>query len=398
MRTRLACTRRRLFPFVGFLLIAGTVLAASRGWVVYTSPNSGRTNLLAGITAISSSDAWAVGYAYDDNSTQLLVTQHWDGANWNTIASPTPGTAAQCGASSYAGNELWGVDAVSANDIWAVGNICGPGTARTLTMHWNGSGWSVVPSPNKSLLDDSELTGVAALSGNDVWAVGNYQVAFEYQWETLIEHWDGTAWRIVPSPNPSGSLITYLTAVSAVSANDIWAVGYSHNGARPLIEHWDGTAWSIVPAPFPAGSDFNGLYGVKAISANDAWAVGYQNANNAGQNGQGLILHWDGTAWTEIASPIAGYATILLGVTGGASNDVTAVGYIQTRNVQYKPVSEHWNGTKWTVTKTEIPGRVGQLYSAEASNGSTWAVGAYSLVPMTQGFMVDPVTLVMKNR
>jgi hypothetical protein len=186
--------------------------------------------------------------------------------------------------------------------------------------------------------------------------------------------------------------------VSAVSANDVWAVGYSHNGAKPLIEHWEGAAWSIVPAPYAIRSDSNGLYAVTAIASNDVWAIGYQNENNNGENGQGLILHWNGTAWTQVDSPIAGYATILLGVAGSSSTDVTAVGYIQTSNVQFIPVTEHWNGTKWTVVKPSPPGPVGQLYGAAAAGNSIWAVGAYSAKPMTQGYMEDPATLIMRNR
>jgi hypothetical protein len=380
-----------------FLFSTASLLASRRGWVTYDCPNLGSTNFLAGVAGISRSEAWAVGYAYDQSSTQVTVTQHWDGASWSIITSPNPGTAELCGAASYAGNTLSSVSALSARNVWAVGSLCGPGTARTLVIHWDGNGWSVIPSPNKSPIDDSELLAVSALAPNDVWAVGDYQVAFEYEWETLIEHWDGTAWSIVPSPNPAGSDITYLNGVSAVSSSDIWAVGYSHGGARPLIEHYDGQSWTIVAAPYPAQSTFNGLYAVTAISANDVWAVGYQNLNDAGQNGQGLILHWDGTQWSEVQSPIAGYATILLGVSANSSTSVDAVGYIQTRDVQYRPIAEHWNGTRWSVVEPSYPGRVGQLYGASAVNGSTWAVGAYSLVSMTQGYMENPANLILRN-
>ncbi len=398
MQIGFAFARSRLLPLAGFLVLASAALAADRGWVVYDSPDPGQTNLLTGVTATSASDAWAVGYAYNANAQQFIIMQHWDGASWSAVASPNPGTAEACGNAFYAGNELAAVDAISPNDLWAVGNICGPGTARTLAMHWDGNGWSVVPSPNSGPGDDSELSSVSAVASDDVWAVGDYQVAFEYEWETFIEHWDGTAWSIVPSPNPAGSTTTYLTGVSALSANDVWAVGHSHGGARPLIEHWDGTAWSIVPAPYATGSDFNSLYSVKAIAPDDVWAVGFQNVNSAGQNGQGLILHWDGTAWTAVDSPIPGYATILLGVTANSSKDVTVVGYVQTRDVQFQPVTEHWNGKRWTAVKVVPPGPVGQLRGTVAFEGSNWAVGAYSLLPMTQGFMEDPSTLILKNR
>ncbi|HEX4654024.1 MAG TPA: hypothetical protein VH227_07225 [Candidatus Udaeobacter sp.] len=55
---------------------------------------------------------------------------------------------------------------------------------------------------------------------------------------TLVLHWDGTNWSTVPSPNPA----TYsgLYAVAARAPADVWAVGYyySGNSQRTLIEHW----------------------------------------------------------------------------------------------------------------------------------------------------------------
>jgi hypothetical protein len=45
-------------------------------------------------------------------------------------------------------NELLGVTAVSANVIWAVGRFePSPSFFETLTLHWTGISWSVVPSP-----------------------------------------------------------------------------------------------------------------------------------------------------------------------------------------------------------------------------------------------------------
>src|SRR4051794_13492246 len=85
------------------------------------------------------------------------------------------------------------------------------------------------------------LGGVAAVSTNDVWAVGNAGG------DTLTEHWDGTSWSIVPSPHP-GASTNELFEVVALSTNDVWAVGYYYDGSTDatLTEHWDGTAWSVV--------------------------------------------------------------------------------------------------------------------------------------------------------
>lgn len=57
-------------------------------------------------------------------------------------------------------------------------------------------------------------------------------------------------WHLVPSPNGNGSSV--LRAVAEVSATDIWAVGiYSNNDftSQTLTEHWNGSAWSVVKSP-----------------------------------------------------------------------------------------------------------------------------------------------------
>src|SRR5437868_2907408 len=104
--------------------------------------------------------------------------------NWLVVASPNVGPGR---------NVLQGVAAVSSSDVWAVGSSEADTNAplHTLVEHWNGSAWSVVSSPNRGP-DNNNLTGVAALSANDVWAVGS-------DGKTLVEHWNGSAWSIVPS-------------------------------------------------------------------------------------------------------------------------------------------------------------------------------------------------------
>src|SRR5205814_6959443 len=114
---------------------------------------------------------------------------------------------------------LYGLAAVSANDVWAVG-----GANQTFTAHWDGSSWSTVPSPNPYGAG-SGLRAVAAVATNDVWAVGQYDGI------VLTEHWNGTSWNIVSSPGYS-----WLSGVAAVASNDIWAVGYRANGT--LIVHY----------------------------------------------------------------------------------------------------------------------------------------------------------------
>src|SRR5207302_1808527 len=147
----------------------------------------------------------------------------------------------------------------------------------------------IVPSPNQGT-SANWLYGVSAVSSNDVWAVGYYGNGNPYY--TLTEHWNGSAWSIVPSPSP-GQADNRLYGVAAVSANDVWAVGWcSGCGAElthPVSLHWNGATWSEVPMP-DRGGIYNELQGVVAVSANDVWAVGWNYPNAGG--GYSLIEHY----------------------------------------------------------------------------------------------------------
>ncbi len=125
-----------------------------------------------------------------------------------------------------------------------------PAMAGASTFSMCGS-WSVVPTSNPSSNGDY-LRAVAAISTHNVWAVGNYFTGKNKGSmidQTLIEHFNGTSWSTVPSPNPgTGSNGNYLRAVAAISADDIYAVG-SASGIGASIEHYDGKSWSAVSNP-----------------------------------------------------------------------------------------------------------------------------------------------------
>ncbi len=122
---------------------------------------------------------------------------------------------------------------------------------------------------------------------------------------TLILHWNGKAWKQVPSPNPvtiSSSKLTWniLQSVAATSAGNTWAVGYSEEafkGSKTMILRWNGKAWKQVPSPNPFCATCDSLYGVTATSARSAWAVGTVNVG-----GEVVILRWNGTTWKNFQS------------------------------------------------------------------------------------------------
>jgi hypothetical protein len=165
-------------------------------------------------------------------------------------------------------------------------------------LHWNGTSWSQVASPNPAGANENDLFGVTAVSSTNVWAVGRYVTATGVT-RTLVLHWNGFSWKRVASPDPetSADSVNELMAVHALSPGNIWAVGdFSDGGGGPfrdLIEHWNGTAWKHVASPAPEGSGANAfLRGVTAVSSANAWAVGFYGSTQA------LILHWNGRSWS----------------------------------------------------------------------------------------------------
>src|SRR5258706_8558234 len=246
--------------------------------------------------------------------------------------------------------------------LLALAFSCVAGTASAATFSNCGS-WNIVPSANTQATWNL-LDSITAISANDIWAVGyngSYN-GFTDTYQTLTEHWDGTAWSIVDSPNLEQS--SYLEGVTALATNDVWAVGYSANAGgdhHPLAEHWNGSTWSIVSTPNP--NKDSSFWSVTANATNDVWAVGTIGGN------QGLVEHWNGSQWSVVTNPFQG---LLLGVTAITSNDVWAVG----QSFGGQSNIEHWNGTQWSFVKNPVPGAPSSI--SAGSTKDVWAVGAAS--------------------
>ncbi len=317
--------------------------------------------LLWGTATVSTNDIWAVGNYYR-NHMGLTLIEHWNGSQWSIVPSPNPG--------SY-GSFLTGIAVISANDIWAVGYYYNGNGGGTLIEQWNGSQWSVISSPSPGT-SESYLNGVAVISATDAWAVG-YYLNSDGTTGTLIEQWNGSQWNVVPSPNP-GSFAT-LYGVTAVSATDAWAVGYNESGT--LIEQWNGSQWSVVPSPNP-GMYGNYLYGVAEVSVNNVWAVGdYGNGNSTAK---ALIEQWDGSQWSVVASPNpASYVNSLEGVAVISATDIWAVGYYSNRNHTGGTLIEQWDGSQWNFVPSPNPGPSTNTLNGVAMVSVTdiWAVGDY---------------------
>ncbi len=379
---------RRTFSLAGTLLIAAGVAAvpvASAQATVRATPAGvlHGTGVLNDVVTISPRNVWAVGHSGMLNHPKTLI-EHWNGTTWHRI-SVTPEAGWLNGVAATSAHDVWAVGfahakpvilhfggtrwrrvaspevrgsraflgsvtALSPRNAWAVGGTI----SKTLIEHWNGTTWRRVASPSPQGQELPWLGGVAAASANDVWAVGGLNKA-------LILHWNGTRWRQVPSP----VTVAMLNDVTAISAKNAWAVGADRRGT--LVLHWNGVAWHRARSP--AVRSGAGLIGISGTSARNLWSVGASSdliITSSQRAGVGvrtagtapisssrsasrpLILHWNGTAWRRIRTPVPANGGQLIAVYTVSGRNAWAVGCTKNfGNPQAKPLALHWNGARW---------------------------------------------------
>jgi hypothetical protein len=371
--------------------LAASPAVAAPVWTITpgapTLPADARLNAVSARTA---QDAWVVGIfrgPQDDNG-GVMLAEHWNGSVWTQ--TPTPNV-------QFSDENLLAVSAASASDVWAVGSInpIGAASRNPLTAHFDGTTWTVVPNPTTTGGSKSILDGVVNLGGGNVWAVGRSHTA-----HALIEHLTPNGWTVVPSPDPvlksgSGFASATLTGISALAPNDIWAVGtYSTVTGTvldsfTLVEHYNGSSWSVVPSPNPAPRHpLNGarqtLNAVKMVSSTDGWAVGntFDTASGSFQANGGVILHWNGSAWTVDTSAVIAPMNVISGISGPSSSDVWAVGErIDTSGPVPldRAMTLHRNASGWTAVSTPTGTGDSLLNGVSTlSSGEAWAVGSTS--------------------
>lgn len=278
----------------GASILIASAASAATGWTVAAVPPTGNNTLLLGASARTGTDAWAVGFSVVRGENHSTLAEHWNGTAWSVDTSQVvTGEAAQ----------LTGVADLGPANAWAVGHRPG----GTLLEHWNGSAWSPVTVPDAGFTPGAGQS-ISASSAADIWVVGTTISGTAGTRTAEALHFNGTAWTVVPMQQPGTNTPT-LGAVTAISATNAWAVGEdigatSALGGSTLIEHWNGASWSIVPSPTP-GAD-PALAGVAARGPSDVYAVGNNLPSINGGAVQGLVLRWNGSAWSQDTDPTAG--------------------------------------------------------------------------------------------
>jgi hypothetical protein len=285
-------------------------------WQVVASPNPGAVrecgygNVLTDVAA-SGNDVWAVGYFWSCTVFRPL-TLRWTGTSWQRLAAPTP---------NGSGNTSLEAVAVRQGDAWAVGSyVTTTDAVLPLIIRWNGTAWTRIPAAPLPNVQHATLRAVAIASENDVWAAGTMRNPTSNRMETLIQRWNGTTWTVVPSPNPSLSGANTITALAVVSPTDVWAVGDFEawwGGRVTLTLRWDGATWRVVQSPNATANygASNVLDAVVAAGAEEVWAMGHFEAYQTGLNQRSLTMRWNGTTWSIVPSPAPGQAASLTSAT-----------------------------------------------------------------------------------
>ena len=255
------------------------------------------------------------------------------------------------------------MDAVSPVDVWAVGEEYGFPAAE----HWDGRAWHQVTVPQA---DGAWLAGVSAVSTNDVWAVG-----FSADVTTHRLHWDGTSWSEFTGPERAAK--GELVGVASVSSDDVWAVGYRSTSVetyRSLVEHWNGQRWEISPTPTLVRHAYRStLESVSFAAPDDGWAIGYATYGDQGEFAKSAALHWDGTSWTRVALPDPLQQQFFPSLSASTSSNVWMSGL----DAQAGPATARWDGVQWRpVAFPQVANS--RLHSIVAiSEDDVWVAGEY---------------------
>jgi hypothetical protein len=325
--------------------------AAPSAWTIVPSPNpTGVTSSsLAAVSCSSTTDCVAVGDSYVGNIPPQGVdglAEGWDGSTWSL--QPTPSTGA-------VGTELSSVSCAGPDWCVAVGYVVqAGGDVETLAEQWDGTSWTIVPTPTHAGVNWAVLTGVSCLAPQSCMAVGGLianLVSGEEQ--PLAETLGPIGWSVVPTPNPQAENGSSLDNVACVAGNACEATGeyaYADVAEAIFAFGWDGHTWKGQHQPQPSGNELNTDGGISCPVAGRCLAVGSW-APLVVQS-EPLAEVWDGESWTDqkVPSPSGRASAQLSDVSCNLQTGCVAVGSWSTseNGVPTDTLASLYNGSTWT--------------------------------------------------
>jgi hypothetical protein len=344
MGNRFPWTRRRALLVAALVLTMGVagvvpVHASAPEWTIVSSPHTSANDSLSAVSCPTTTFCFAVGQSSGGKAHTLI--EKWNGSKWAIVASPNNGSQ---------GSNLFGVSCVSSVFCMAVGQY--DSSTKTLIEQWNGATWTVVDAHSLGTKAHG-LEAVDCVSTAFCMAVGFHETA---RGQTLAEDWDGSSWTVIPSANVGAKVDESLEGVSCASSSFCMATGQAfvtrgpgNSGDDTLVEEWNGSAWVLVPSPNPDTTYDNDLDSVSCVSSTSCTAVG-SITNSSGFSA--LAERWNGSVWSVETLPPDGYWVMPEAVSCTGTTCILAGYFATTNSSNYQPLTEEWSGSAWTVLPT----------------------------------------------
>ncbi len=368
------------YAFAATLLVCAAQSLAQLGWEqVPVPPVGGNFATVFDMSASADDDVWLVG----EHTTGSLPWKYWnyalhyDGTAWTRIDPPDLDA-------DGAHNELAGVLAISPTEAYAVGDTKWLGAQELVVYRWDGDQWEVEA---RNITGQASWFNDIDRAGDDIWAVGLWTNPAPPPTITslpLALRREGGLWvrYDVPPLAEFGRGLNDLHAVDGISETDAWAVGDANQTFTPgpsfgftmFAVHWDGQRWTLDQT-MPR-TELTTLLDVTMIASDDVWAVGYHA--QPGTN-QPLIMHYDGATWTRTEiDPFPGDGAILREVVARSASEVYALGVID--GVETMPLVMRYDGSEWTVLESPTTDGSGEQFMAATLTpaGTIWGAGLYS--------------------
>lgn len=338
----------------------------STTWADQSTPNpSGALQSdVSSVSCASTTSCLAVGTFVDSANATKPQSMSWNGTSWSSLTTPVP--------SGASASSLTGISCASTTSCQAVGYYTNASNVKgSFAMGWNGSSWSSEEVPTVSGASAEEVTGVSCYSTTGCMAVGNY-VDSSGVTRSLALQWNGTSWAIVSTENPSGFTYSTLQGVSCPSSTYCMAAGFYYDSVgvkKTFVLTWNGSAWSISSTTNPSGAIATQFLGVSCTSSTFCVAVGsYEKSSDE----LPFSERWNGTSWKEFIPTVENVGAVgakLEGVSCKSTTYCLGVGSISYGHAATsRRVGFEFESTGWTLVES-------------GGYQRTWAVSDFPEVP-----------------
>ncbi len=367
---------------------------AATGWRAITTIGAkGHEAIMTGVDAVSGNDAWAVGYEATSNGKNPAgPVEHWAGRSWQPVKLPTKVAKAW----SSAVNDVV-VGASSATDMWAVTAF--PGAKGDEYLRLSGRTWTTGGLPGASGSSFVVVSSVIVLKSG-TWVFGGKLDLLSTQ-PTIVPyaaHYNGRRWGTVKVPADGE-----ITAASAISADNIWAVtgtasvaeavtGSGTTSVPSVVVHWNGKSWEKVATQpsLPTGGDLT------SITAGKQLLVGGDVATSSGATTVQFTDQLSGSKWNAPVDLPRSGATAK--TTGGLPYQIESLVpagagsyWALSDNLNLvAPMLWHYAGGKWSAVASPTFGskhRALLQLSEVPGSASVWGVGAVGSASTPKGLI-----------